>query len=257
MEMQMTAQTVPSRMANTRGVAARITSGILGVLLAATLAPIVPILFSADPEAVPHHTHEAMFLVFGLGLFIAGLVAVAIRPETAPAALRMMIVASSVNAAVSLATTGFDPFVIILFAVPTLIAEIGGFRLWRGRWVVPGRLAVLPTVMLVALVPYAWRQIELQLTGSPSDPHVEFGHYAGMATVALSIALAGLVVSAPIRGRYFAGTVTGVAAATMGMLSMVTGQVSSFGLLGEVALIVGGLAFAAQVQVERLDNPTI
>lgn len=240
-----------------RVTAARIVAGVLSVALAALLAPIVPVLFSGDAEALPHHTHEAMFVVFGIGLFVAGMLAVAIRPDVAPGALRVMMVAALVNAAVSLATTGLDPFVIILIAAPALVAAIGRFSVWRGAWVVPGPLVALPAVMLVGLSPYIWRHIDLQLTGSSSDPHVEFGHYAGMATVALSVALAGLVASAPIRGRFFAGTVTGLAASLMGVGSMITGQVSSFGLLGELALVAGGLAFAAQVQIERLDNPAL
>jgi hypothetical protein len=78
-----------------------------------------------------------------------------------------------------------------------------------------------------------------------------------MVTVLVSVALAGMLASAPVRGRYFAGTMAGIAAMLLGIGSMITGQVSSLGLTGELALILGGLIFTGQVQMDRLTNEAI
>ena len=240
-----------------RVTAARITSGVLGIALLCLMAPIFPVLFSGDAEALAHRTHEISFVVYGFGIFIAAMLAVAIRPNMAPGALRVVVVAAIANAVITVATTGIDPFVVILLAAPLIVAAIGGFPVWRDTWMVPSRMVILPGLMMVGFAAYAWNQIGLQLDGSPADPHVEFGHYAGMAVVVTSIALAGLVASAPINGRYYAGMVAGVAAVALGAGSLLSGQVSSFGLIGELALIIGGLTFVGQVQMERLDNPAV
>lgn len=253
----MATEVVPSTTRRGRVTAARITAGVLGLALLGLMAPIFPVLFSSDAEALPHRTHEISFVVYGFGLFIAAMLTVAIRPRMAPGALRVVLVAAVANAVITVATTGIDPFVVILLAAPLIVALVGGFPVWRGAWIVPGRLAILPGLMLVGLAGYAWDQIGLQLNGSPSDPHVEFGHYSGMAVVVASIALAGLVASAPISGRYYAGTVAGIASIGLGAGSLLSGQVSSFGLLGELALIIGGVAFLGQVQMERLDNSLV
>lgn len=153
--------TVATATTHTRRIsAARITAGVLGLALLGALAPIFPNLLASD--ALHHRTHEVSVVVYGL-LFIAAMLALAFRPAIAPGALRVVLVAAVANGIVSFVTIGFDPLIPILLAAPIIVAVVGGLDVWRAAWVVPGRLAVLPALMMLASASYSWNHIQLQL----------------------------------------------------------------------------------------------
>jgi hypothetical protein len=253
--MTSTLQTTAAETGKARVVAARVIAGVAGLALLFVLLQLLAELFSAEIAA--HRTHLSSLLIWAVTLVVAGLVAVAIRPALAPGALRIAIVAMATETVVTVAAARFDPFPVTVLALVAIIGLIGGLHVWRGPWLAKSPLLVLPGLMVVGFASYVWEQFGQQLNGSPLDEHVEGGHYAGMVTVLVSVALAGMLASAPVRGRYFAGTMAGIAAMLLGIGSMITGQVSSLGLTGELALILGGLIFIGQVQMDRLTNEAI
>ncbi len=253
--MTSTLQTTGAETGKARVTAARVIAGVAGLALLFVLFQLLVALFSE--EIASHRTHLSSLLVWAVTLVVAGLVAVAIRPALAPGALRIAIVAMATETVVTVATARFDPFPLVVLGVVAIIGLIGGFGVWRGPWLAKSPLLVLPGLMVVGSASYVWEQFGLQINGSPLDEHVEGGHYAGMVTVLVSVALVGMLASAQVRGRYFAATMAGLAAMLLGIGSMITGQVSSFGLTGELGLIVGGLIFIGQAQTHRLTNEAI
>ena len=85
-------------------------------------------------------------------------------------------------------------------------------------------IEVVTTLLgLVALVPavaFALTQAELQRNGFVSDPHVEFHHYSGMASYALSLPLAAFAAALRVPGRRIAVWIVGVTGAGLGLASL-------------------------------------
>ena len=80
--------------------------------------------------------------------------------------------------------------------------------------------AFLGLVALVPAVAYALTQAELQRNGLTSDPHVDFHHYSGMASYALSLPLAAFAASLRVPGRRIAVWIVGVTGAGLGLGSL-------------------------------------
>ncbi len=227
-----------------RVLGARITSGLLGLAILAMTQVYLSALL-ADPTG-PHATHEYTNVIYGLVLGAPFLV-VALRASTAVGALRFGFAGATAGLVGLVASRDFAPDLLIwtiaLMALPPVVDAIGGFGMWRGAWVKPGRLLWLPLLLLVGFATFMANQISLQAAGSMSDPHVEMRHYSYMAIAVLSVGLGGLVATPAVPGRRAAGVMAGAAAALLGLGSMLIGGPSEFGTVGEVALVVGGVTF--------------
>lgn len=231
------------------GRAARLTAwSLAGLMVAAT----IPLLFVLFGDNAVHRTHETTFVLFAILLVAGSLVAVATRPAAAAGALRVVLAAGIANLIVAALTPRFDPIGLILVVFAVVLDRLGRFGMWRETWHIRRWEAALPVLLVAGFGSYVRDQIRLQATGPATDEHIQFGHYALMATVVLGIALAGLVGSSEADGNHIAGTLAGTTAVLVGLGSLLTAQVSAFGLAGELALILGGLVFVGMVQLERM-----
>lgn len=228
---------------------ARVTAWTLAGLMVAATVPLIVVLATGDPV---HRTHETSFILFSWLLIAGSLVTVATRPSAAAGVLRVVLAAGIANLIVAVLTPRFDPIGILLVVFAISLDRIGRFGMWRETWHIRRWEAALPVLLIVGLGTYVWDQIGLQAAGTAGDEHIEFGHYALMATIVLAIGLAGLIGSSEVDGNHIAGTLTGSAAVLIGLGSLLTSQVSAFGLPAELALILGGLVFVGMVQLERM-----
>jgi hypothetical protein len=112
--------------------------------------------------------------------------------------------------------------------------------------------AAMAALALVPAVAYALTQSELQRNGSSLDPHVEFHHYSGMATYALSLPLAALAAALRLPGRRIAVWIVGVTGAGLGLASLLLSDyVGAFDPVWAWLALAWGIAFVAVGQPRR------
>jgi len=117
---------------------------------------------------------------------------------------------------------------------------------------VDGGAAALAALALVPAVAYALTQSALQRNGSSLDPHVEFHHYSGMASYALSLPLAALAAALRLPGRRIAVWIVGVTGAGLGLASLVLSDyVSAFDPVWAWLALAWGVVFVAVGQPRR------
>ena len=108
---------------------------------------------------------------------------------------------------------------------------------------------------LVALLPagaFALTQAELQRNGLTSDPHVDFHHYSGMASYALSLPLAAFAAALRVPGRRIAVWIVGVAGAGLGLGSLLLSDYpGAFDPLWAWLTLAWGIALVAVTQLRR------
>jgi hypothetical protein len=198
----------------------RIIAGVVGVAAIALTLPLAVIAVFDEAERI----HRLHYLAGSLGSGIltgVSLIACARRPEDL--APFWVAVASGVAttiggiAAGDFLTGGYviaPVLLIVLFALHPerrSLFAIGG---------VDAATAALAALALVPAVAYALTQAELQRNGSSIDPHVEFHHYSGMATYALSLPLVALAAALRLPGRRIAVWIVGVTGAGLGLASL-------------------------------------
>ena len=110
----------------------------------------------------------------------------------------------------------------------------------------------MAALALVPAVAYALTQAELQRNGSSLDPHVEFHHYSGMATYALSLPLAALAAALRLPGRRIAVWIVGVTGAGLGLASLLLSDyVGAFDPVWAWLALAWGIVFVAVGQLRR------
>ncbi|MCI0634339.1 MAG: hypothetical protein L0206_10555 [Actinobacteria bacterium] len=198
----------------------RIVAGVLGVAIVALSLPLTIQSFTDDAESI-HRLHN-LAGVFGFGLLLGGSLLVMART---PEAIGPFWVATASGVATTIAGVVSGDFISgIYYSAPLGIVILVALHPDR-RALIDIRGFDLPTVVLalVALVPavaFALTQSELQRNGFASDPHVEFHHYSGMASYALSIPLAAFAASFLVPGRRAAAWIVGVTALGLGLISL-------------------------------------
>jgi len=114
---------------------------------------------------------------------------------------------------------------------------------------------VLVVAGAVPLVGYALGQASLQRNGLPGDPHVDMGHYAGMAFMAIALVLCGAVAALRTRGWRIAAWTTGLAAAVVGAAGIAFPHVreaaSTPGRRSGLVALAGGVLFIATAEWDR------
>jgi len=110
--------------------------------------------------------------------------------------------------------------------------------------------AVLAVVAVAPSVAFALTQAELRRNGVASDPHVEFHHYSGMASYALSLPLAAFASALLVPCRRIAGWIVGVTGAGLGLASLVLSDYTgAFDPLWSWLTLGWGLAIIAVAQL--------
>ena len=199
----------------------RIVAGVLGVAVIGLSLPFAITSFTDDAESI----HRLHFLagVFASGLLLGGsLLICARRPESM---IGPFWVAVASGVASTLAGVVSGDFVSGLwFTAPISLAILIALHPARSSLLrIDGIEVVTAFLGLIALVPavaFALTQAELQRNGFVSDPHVEFHHYSGMASYALSMPLAAFAAALRVPGRRIAVWIVGVTAAGLGLASL-------------------------------------
>jgi hypothetical protein len=199
----------------------RIVAGVVGVAAIVLTVPVAVGAFFDEAERIHRFHYLAGALASGLLLGVS-LLACSRRPrDLAPF---WVAVASAVATTIGAIVAG--DFITGLYVIaPVLLIVL--FVLHperRSLFAVGGMDAVTAALAALALVPavaYALTQAELQRNGSPFDPHVEFHHYSGVATYALSLPLAAFAAALRLPGRTIAGWIVGVTGAGLGLAALV------------------------------------
>lgn len=230
----------------------RIVAGVLGVAVIGLSLPFAITSFTDDAESI----HRLHFLagVFASGLLLGGsLLVCARRPES----IGPFWVAVATGVASTVAGLISGDFISGLwFIAPISLVILIALHPERSSLLrIDGIDVATASLGLVALVPavaFALTQSELQRNGSSLDPHVEFHHYSGMASYALSLPLAALAAALRLPGRRIAVWIVGVTGAGLGLASLLLSDyVGAFDPVWAWLALAWGVVFVAVGQPRR------
>jgi hypothetical protein len=231
----------------------RIVAGVLGVAVIGLSLPFAITSFTDDAESI----HRLHFLagVFASGLLLGGsLLICARRPESM---IGPFWVAVATGVASTIAGLISGDFVSGLwFTAPIALMILIALHPARSSLLRIDGIEVATVFLgLVALVPavaFALTQAELQRNGFVSDPHVEFHHYSGMASYALSLPLAAFAAALRLPGRRIAVWIVGVTAAGLGLASLLLSDYpGAFRPAWAWLTLAWGVALVAVAQLRR------
>jgi len=231
----------------------RIVAGVLGVAVIGLSLPFAITSFTDDAQSI----HRLHFLagVFASGLLLGGsLLICARRPESM---IGPFWVAVASGVASTLAGLISGDFVSGLwFTAPIALAILISLHPARSSLLriegIDVATAFLALVAVVPAVAFALTQAELQRNGFVSDPHVEFHHYSGMASYALSMPLAAFAAALRVPGRRIAVWIVGVTAAGLGLASLLLSDYpGAFRPAWAWLTLVWGVALVAVAQLRR------
>ena len=231
----------------------RIVAGVLGVAVIGLSLPFAITSFTDDAESI----HRLHFLagVFASGLLLGGsLLICARRPESM---IGPFWVAVASGVASTLAGLISGDFVSGLwFTAPIALAILISLHPARSSLLriegIDVATAFLALVAVVPAVAFALTQAELQRNGFVSDPHVEFHHYSGMASYALSMPLAAFAAAMRVPGRRIAVWIVGVTAAGLGLASLLLSDYpGAFRPAWAWLTLAWGVALVAVAQLRR------
>jgi len=231
----------------------RIVAGVLGVAVIGLSLPFAITSFTDDAESI----HRLHFLagVLASGLLLGGsLLICARRPESM---IGPFWVAVASGVASTLAGVVSGDFVSGLwFTAPIALAILIALHPARSSLLriegIDVATAFLALVAVVPAVAFALTQAELQRNGFVSDPHVEFHHYSGMASYALSMPLAAFAAALRVPGRRIAVWIVGVTAAGLGLASLLLSDYpGAFRPVWAWLTLAWGVALVAVAQLRR------
>ena len=232
----------------------RIVAGVLGVAVIVLNLPFAITSFTDDAESI----HRLHFLagVLASGLLLGGsLLICARRPESM---IGPFWVAVASGVASTLAGVVSGDFVSGLwFTAPIALAILIALHPARSSLLriegIDVATAFLALVAVVPAVAFALTQAELQRNGFVSDPHVEFHHYSGMASYALSMPLAAFAAALRVPGRWIAVWIVGVTAAGLGLASLLLSDYpGAFRPAWAWLTLAWGVALVAVAQLRRV-----
>lgn len=221
--------------------------GILVALVGEFL--LMPFVAWFDPSTLgSHFVHDVAFMYLIVVTGVAMLVQL-YRPAERVAAMQIAVVVAAILTVGTLASSGFDPLLVIVDAPIALAAlahpargELVRSDAVASRTVSPAVVALV-ALALVPVALYAAGQLNLQAT--LADEHAALGHYAGMATLALSIVAVGLLAAVGGTGRRAAAYAAGSFAVVLGAASLFQPAVSALDGTWSVLAILWGLALVA------------
>jgi hypothetical protein len=199
----------------------RIVAGVLGVAVIGLNLPFAITSFTDDAESI----HRLHFLagVFASGLLLGGsLLICARRPESTIGPFWVAVATGVVSTIAGLISGDFISG--LWFTAPISLVILIALHPARSSLLridgIEVATAFLAFVAVVPAVAFSLTQAELQRNGFVSDPHVEFHHYSGMASYALSLPLAAFAAALRVPGRRIAVWIVGVAGVGLGLGSL-------------------------------------
>ncbi len=227
------------------GRARRIASKVLlGAPALAVAAFGGQLLVTGWADRTPGGGHQVQDLAWGAMegvLLLVGLVALLRRPKRRPAAALQVIGVVAAMFAVMLLTAAPDPFTIVLGALAVSGALLAMGRLRLREVAIHRPTAALAVVAAASLVPYGIHAAAAQRT--VNDRHAELLGYTGAAVWALALVAVVAVASLQVAGFRLPALSAAIAAAVVGIASVLWPNVpSSLGVLGGALAIVWALA---------------
>ncbi|HJY31351.1 MAG TPA: hypothetical protein VJ573_00500 [Actinomycetota bacterium] len=231
----------------------RIVAGVLGVAVIGLTLPFAVGTFFSDVDQI--HRLHGVAGVFASGLLLGGSLLVCARKPESMIGPFWVAVASGVASTIAGLISG-DFITGLWFIAPiSLVILIALHPERRSLFAIGGvdpAAAAMAALALVPAVAYALTQSELQRNGSPLDPHVEFHHYSGMASYALSLPLAALAAALRLPGRRIAVWIVGVTGAGLGLASLLLSDyVGAFDPVWAWLALAWGVVFVAVAQPRR------
>jgi hypothetical protein len=230
----------------------RIVAGVLGVGVIGLSLPFAITSLTDDAESI-HRLHFVAG-VFASGLLLGGsLLICAWRPESIGPF--WVAVATGVSSTIAGLISG-DFISGLWFTAPISLVILIALHPARSSLLRIDGLDVATVFLgLVALVPavaFALTQAELQRNGFVSDPHVEFHHYSGMASYALSLPLAAFAAALRVPGRRIGGWIVGVTGAGLGLASVLLSDYpGAFEPVWAWLTLAWGVALVAVAELRR------
>jgi hypothetical protein len=226
----------------------RIVAAVLGIVAIGFSLPFAVGALLGEADRI----HRLHFVAGTLGLGVllgVSLLACARRPED----LGPFWVAVASGVATTIAGIVAGDFVSGGYVTsPILLIVLFALHPERRSLFAIGGVDPAAAFALVPAVAYALTQSELQRNGSSLDPHVEFHHYSGMATYALSLPLAALAAALRLPGRRIAVWIVGVTGAGLGLASLLLSDyVGAFDPVWAWLALAWGIAFVAVGQPRR------
>jgi hypothetical protein len=230
----------------------RIVAGILGVATIGLTLPFAITSFTDDAESI----HRLHFLagVFASGLLLGGSLLVCARM---PESIGPFWVAVATGVASTIAGLMSGDFISGLWVIaPISLVILIALHPARSSLLhfhgIEVATAFLGLIALVPAVAFALTQAELQRNGLVSDPHVEFHHYSGMASYALSLPLAAFAAALLVPGRRIAGWIVGVTGAGLGVASLLLSDYpGAFETVWAWLTLAWGVALVVLAQLRR------
>jgi hypothetical protein len=221
---------------------------LAGIFAAVLSLDFLHHLFDFSDDGGVHHIHVAMHAVI-TGSMLLGIALQLRSPARRVAALQMAFVFSIVTATVAALTGGIGVLPIAFIVVGGVLSLLHPSKTQILR---PGRVnrAMLVAAALAAppVIGYALGQFHLQITGA--EPiHSSQGHFAVMASVAVSLLLVVVVAAFGARGSRLPGWTAAIGAVVLGLLSIVgPADSSSLGIGWGVAAIAGGIVVVGLIE---------
>lgn len=226
-------------------------AGFLG--LASCAFGFLSIVWGLEAERTVHRLHD-----IGPGLILAVMIAPAAlalpgaRPRSIAGMQQLVAVVLgwTIAGALSHALDGFVGMFLLVTAL-LVVLHPGRDRLVRlprrPSWV----MGLIAFAAAVPLMRYALNEAALQRWTVPTNPHAAEAHYRGMAAMALAMILVTLVAASRTDGWRLPAWCVGLASAVFGIVSLDTPYLEgSFGTIGGVLAVLGGLAFVAAAEFE-------
>lgn len=220
-----------------------------------------------NPEV--HRWHGAMHGAMIAILFSGSMAALLLKPRERPLLLQFFVIGFTILdiGFVSFSYQDFSetkPAALIFFmiALAIVVAAYPWFSRVRSlaRDVrVSASLLALTVVSGLMLAPQIWQNLNRQIDGTAADEHAASGRWVESVIVMTVLIAAGLLTSTRRPGWTVLGTLLGVAYLYLGVSAItVPDQPGSWGELGGVAALAGGLAYLGLTYREaRAEKPAI
>jgi hypothetical protein len=175
------------------------------------------------------------------------------RPRERPLLMQFWVLGQVATTAAWLTATWpafeFDEIIMILIVLVAYPAPRALLSL-RSEERISKPLLGLSLLAAVALAPVLWSNLQLQLTDAGSEFHTT-GQYMHVVYITLLVPLGGLLAATRRPGWQMLAAIIGIALIYLGAASItVPTHPGSWGMLGGLASLLGGLAFVALPRYE-------
>ena len=198
-----------------------------------------------------HRWHDAQWgALFGL-LLGGSLLALLWRPRTKPLLMQFFVLGLAALTLLSTPWGGWDipiflaPFLLVIAAYPAPRALLDFSR----KEPLSRLLLALSLLAAVLMFPDTWRSLLLQLANT--DEHAQEGYWITVVILAIVLILGGVLAATKRPGWQALGIITGLAFLNLGVAAItVPNQPGSWGVVGGIGSLLGGLAFIAATMWE-------